>query len=288
MGVEVEKEKDTREKEKEIKDETNKDNEETKNDDNNSTTKTEDIDTAQPSEYCTKLCKKQRENDKYKPVLVHGNDFREAIQKWSKNHNDSPYGPILGCWDTSQVTDMSSAFMDSDEDDSAMNLNCWETKEVKYMQGMFFNSKFNRPLDSWNNTTDDVKNNDAPENADVEIVRGKEEEKKDAVEVEKEKDTREKEKEIKDETNKDNEETKNDDNNSTTKTEDIDTAQPSEYCTKLCKKQRENDKYKPVLVHGNDFREAIQKWGKNHDDSPYGPILGCWDTSQVTDMSSAF
>lgn len=150
--VEDEKEesKNTKEEEKLIKSDTNKDKEDTKDDEKVSTTKTEDIDAARPSEYCTKLCKKQRENDKYKPVLVHGNDFREAIQKWTKNHDDSPYGPILGCWDTSQVTDMSSAFMDSDDDDSAMNLNCWETKEVKYMQGMFFNSKFNRPLDSWN------------------------------------------------------------------------------------------------------------------------------------------
>merc|ERR1740127_86739 len=131
--VEDEKEesKNTKEEEKLIKSDTNKDKEDTKDDEKVSTTKTEDIDAARPSEYCTKLCKKQRENDKYKPVLVHGNDFREAIQKWTKNHDDSPYGPILGCWDTSQVTDMSSAFMDSDDDDSAMNLNCWETKEMK-------------------------------------------------------------------------------------------------------------------------------------------------------------
>merc|ERR1712238_49778 len=57
-----------------------------------------------------------------------------------------------------------------------------------------------------------------------------------------------------------------------------------EYCTQLCEGQKENKKYKQVLVNGNEFRQAVREWSSNPETSPYGPILGCWDVSLVNDM----
>merc|ERR1712238_397323 len=42
-------------------------------------------------EYCTQLCEGQKENKKYKQVLVNGNEFRQAVREWSSNPESSPY-----------------------------------------------------------------------------------------------------------------------------------------------------------------------------------------------------
>jgi surface protein len=128
------------------------------------------------SNYYKKLCKKQNKNEKYKPVLVNGGGFSQAVQTWIKNPDESPYGPIIGCWDVSNVNDMSSAFAGCGKFnehigawdvskvtsttamfDSAVSFNQpiggWDTSQVKAMHGMFaFASSFNQPIGDWNTT----------------------------------------------------------------------------------------------------------------------------------------
>merc|ERR1712238_651125 len=99
-------------------------------------------------EYCTQLCEGQKENKKYKQVLVNGNEFRQAVREWSSNPESSPYGPILGCWDVSLVNDMSNTFLDMkilfDRD---QNLQCWDTSSATTMFRMFAGSTtFNEPI----------------------------------------------------------------------------------------------------------------------------------------------
>jgi hypothetical protein len=101
------------------------------------------------SEYCTKLCKEQNENEKYKPVLVHGDDFRQAIKTWIKNPDSSPYGPIIECWDVSNVINMSSAFLNTKTFEGDGSLQCWNTESVKNMDKMFKGAKFNGHIGTW-------------------------------------------------------------------------------------------------------------------------------------------
>merc|ERR1712238_577535 len=103
-------------------------------------------------EYCTQLCEGQKENKKYKQVLVNGNEFRQAVREWSSNPESSPYGPILGCWDVSLVNDMSNTFLDMKIlFDRHQNLQCWDTSSATTMFRMFAGSTtFNEPIGDWN------------------------------------------------------------------------------------------------------------------------------------------
>ena len=61
---------------------------------------------------------------------------------------------LIGCWDTSDVTDMSRAFeAEGDDDETYFNkaINCWNTAHVTGMKYMFQDTTdFNQPLDDWN------------------------------------------------------------------------------------------------------------------------------------------
>jgi len=55
----------------------------------------------------------------------------------------------IGCWDTSEVTDMRWAFLDKALFNDSIK--CWNVASVTNMQYMFFTaSNFNQPLDDWN------------------------------------------------------------------------------------------------------------------------------------------
>ena len=58
-----------------------------------------------------------------------------------------PHNLPIGCWDTSEVTNMASAFSNTQFDES---INCWNTARVANMQNMFYYaSNFNQSLDDW-------------------------------------------------------------------------------------------------------------------------------------------
>ena len=110
------------------------------------------------------------------PEVAADLDFRELIRSCLYDdpaYDDCPYDAELGCWNTSQVTDMSQAFKDlktfnqpifswdtsatTDMSDmffgaASFNqpINTWETSAVKDMGSMFWYAKvFNQPIDSW-------------------------------------------------------------------------------------------------------------------------------------------
>jgi len=99
--------------------------------------------------YCDNLCSEQNEIYQHVPLEFDAKAFRDAVLEWSIHPENSPYGPIVGCWDVSHVTDFSSAFQNFrafDED-----LRCWDTSSAITMDRMFHNAiRFNQPLDSWN------------------------------------------------------------------------------------------------------------------------------------------
>jgi len=103
-----------------------------------------------PSKYCKKMCKKQNKNEKYEPVLVNGDGFSQAVQTWIKNPDESPYGPIIGCWDVSNVDNMSSAFLNIKTIEGDGSLQCWDTASVSNMDQMFAGcDKFNEHIGTW-------------------------------------------------------------------------------------------------------------------------------------------
>merc|ERR1712113_1019513 len=83
-------------------------------------TETETAPKNEREEFCSALCKKQRDDPKYKPVpetLEDGKHFHDIVYEWTQNPEKSPYGPLIECWDVSKVTSMREMF------DSAANFN---------------------------------------------------------------------------------------------------------------------------------------------------------------------
>jgi surface protein len=110
------------------------------------------------------------------PVVAADVNFKELVRSCLYNdpvYVDCPYDAELGCWNTSQVTDMSQAFKDVvnfnqpiDSWDTSANtdmsdmflgaesfnqpINSWKTSAVIDMGSMFWYAKsFNQPVDSW-------------------------------------------------------------------------------------------------------------------------------------------
>lgn|GEM_PF-5688885 len=79
---------------------------------------------------------------------ITNNNFRQAIDDWLANGNASEYGDITQ-WDTSNVTDMSSAF--SDKTSFNEDIGGWDTSNVTNMERTFLNaSAFNQNISGWN------------------------------------------------------------------------------------------------------------------------------------------
>merc|ERR1719162_1903098 len=85
-------------------------------------------------------------------ITESGNDFRTKVSECIDG--TCPEGVPIGCWNTSDVTDMSYAFKATGSFEKTYfntSINCWNTARVTTMAGMFFGaSKFNQPLDDWN------------------------------------------------------------------------------------------------------------------------------------------
>ena len=84
--------------------------------------------------------------DGYHPLVSPEVDFRELI--WSCLYRDCPYNGPLGCWNTSEVTDMSYAFFWRESFNDSID--SWETSSVTNMQYMFWRAlSFDQPIGSW-------------------------------------------------------------------------------------------------------------------------------------------
>jgi len=78
-------------------------------------------------------------------------NFQAMVKRCLYYKDNCPYNNTLpmGCWDTSDVTDMSYAFYNLKNFNEP--LNTWETSSVTDMSDMFsFAASFDQPLDSWN------------------------------------------------------------------------------------------------------------------------------------------
>lgn len=76
-------------------------------------------------------------------------NIREAVNEWCTNRMTAwlRYGHI-SYWNTSQVTDMSTLFMQKTFND---NIERWDVSKVVTMQNMFSSTHtFNQPLNKWN------------------------------------------------------------------------------------------------------------------------------------------
>ncbi|WP_299055872.1 BspA family leucine-rich repeat surface protein [uncultured Polaribacter sp.] len=76
--------------------------------------------------------------------------IREAVSEWLDDEikAEAKYGHISS-WDTSNVTDMSSLFLDAHEFNSPIDK--WDVSNVTTMNAMFDNAyNFNQPLNNWN------------------------------------------------------------------------------------------------------------------------------------------
>ena len=82
-------------------------------------------------------------------VIAESDDFQAKVSNCLYNASNCPEGISIGCWNTSEVTDMYKAFdVQASFNDS---INCWNTSRVTDMTGMFRDaSNFNQPLDDWN------------------------------------------------------------------------------------------------------------------------------------------
>ena len=80
-------------------------------------------------------------------IEVSGTAFRSLVSSCFYDASDCPDNVPIGCWDTSEVTDMASAFDYNYFDES---INCWNTACVNNMASMFRDAtNFNQPLDDW-------------------------------------------------------------------------------------------------------------------------------------------
>merc|ERR1711865_1272311 len=98
-----------------------------------------------PSEDCNDC-------DSRPKIEVSGTAFKRLVSSCDADSSTCPYTLPFGCWDTSEVTDMSYAFASiaskTSFDDS---INCWNTARVTTMNNMFdLISNFNQPLNDWN------------------------------------------------------------------------------------------------------------------------------------------
>ena len=83
-----------------------------------------------------------------RPLLEADVDFRYLVYYCLKDEKCPGGVSELGCWDTSQVTDMTGAFSSN----STFNepIGSWDTSAVTDMQAMFWNARsFNQDLSSW-------------------------------------------------------------------------------------------------------------------------------------------
>ena len=81
-------------------------------------------------------------------IELSGDDFRSKVSECIADADACPEKVQIGCWNTSEVTDMSFAFYETDFDDS---INCWNTAHVTGMNNMFGKaSNFNQPVNDWN------------------------------------------------------------------------------------------------------------------------------------------
>jgi len=83
-------------------------------------------------------------------IDVSGFDFRRLVSNCFYDYGQKcPDNVPIGCWDTSEVTDMSSAFNRIESFDDSIN--CWNTARVTDMASVFaFALNFNQPLNDWN------------------------------------------------------------------------------------------------------------------------------------------
>jgi surface protein len=88
----------------------------------------------------------------YHPLVGADVNFQELIADcFHYEDNSCPYEAELGCWDTSQITDMQGAFKYTYSFNEPID--SWNTSAVTDMSGMFqFAYEFNQPLDSWDIT----------------------------------------------------------------------------------------------------------------------------------------
>merc|ERR1711865_462693 len=70
-------------------------------------------------------------------VEVSGTSFRELVSSCYADVTSTacPYNVPIGCWDTSEVTDMGSTFFGKASFNSSIN--CWSVESVTDMEGMF-------------------------------------------------------------------------------------------------------------------------------------------------------
>jgi len=91
----------------------------------------------------------------YSPLLppdAHMPDLVLACYDYNSNQEDCPYDVYIGCWNTSQVTDMSAAFYNTKSFNDP--LSCWETSSVTRMRSMFNRAhSFNQPIDNWDTSS---------------------------------------------------------------------------------------------------------------------------------------
>ena len=74
--------------------------------------------------------------------------FYDLVNSCSTDTSDCPEGVPIGCWDTSEVTDMRSAFAGKASFNESIN--CWDVSRVNNMKYMFHSAtNFNQPLNNW-------------------------------------------------------------------------------------------------------------------------------------------
>ncbi|MBT3668028.1 MAG: DUF285 domain-containing protein [Opitutae bacterium] len=86
-------------------------------------------------------------------VVINDANFQTAVNLWFSDEANAiaTYGHISD-WNTSAVTDMSSAFKDRTIFNE--NINAWDVSKVTTMHGMFRNaSSFNQSLNDWNTSS---------------------------------------------------------------------------------------------------------------------------------------
>merc|ERR1719162_1743512 len=84
-------------------------------------------------------------------IIESGNDFRTKVSECIDG--TCPEGVPIGCWNTSDVTDMSYAFKATGSFEKTYfntSINCWNTARVTTMAYMFEEATdFNQPLEDW-------------------------------------------------------------------------------------------------------------------------------------------
>ena len=88
-------------------------------------------------------------------ITDNGSDFQALVAACIVIDGTCPDDVPIGCWNTSEVKNMDSAFRNTNLFDDSIN--CWNVERVTSMENIFeLANSFNQPLDDWNvaNVTD--------------------------------------------------------------------------------------------------------------------------------------